>query len=224
MLKKITRIIVLVVGLIGLFVLPNSSWAALKPHSIKILSVPFTVQAPQANWSAPYGETCEEAAMLMAAEYLVGQRKGKLDAVYANREILKLVQWQEKNRGFYEDTTVAEVVDILKDYYSIQADVMPYDIINLKQAIDNKQVVLLPTAGRQLGNPYFRRPGPLYHMLIVRGYQGDEIITNDPGTKRGENYRYQIKVLNEAVHDWNSGEVDNGQQVMIVVKGFIKKK
>lgn len=193
-------------------------------HSIVILPVPFTVQAPQANWSAPYQDACEEASMIMAAEYLKGGKKGKLDLVYANREILKLVQWQKKNRGFYESTTASEVVSILKDYYSIQARVVKYEAAKIKQALDKKQIVLLPAAGRKLGNQYFQRPGPLYHMLVVKGYQGDEFITNDPGTKRGENFRYTEKVLADAVHDWNNGEVIKGESVMIVVDGLINKK
>ncbi len=204
----------------------NAQAASLKPigHSIVILPVPFTVQAPQANWAMPYQEACEEASMVMAAEYFKGQKKGKLDIIYANREILKLIQWEKKNRGFYEDTTASEVVSILQDYYSLQARVEKYDAEKIKQFLSKKQLVLLPAAGRKLGNPYFQRPGPLYHMLVIKGYQDNEFITNDPGTKRGENWRYKESVLASAVHDWNNGEVDKGEPVMIIVEGTIKKK
>ena len=44
--------------------------------------------------------------------------------------------------------------------------------------------VLLPAAGRLLRNPYFSGQGPLYHMLVVKGYTRDgKIITDDPGTR-----------------------------------------
>lgn len=222
-LSRYFRYILILVGCGGLMWPAVSLASYLNTHNIKILPVPFTVQAPQANWGMPYQEACEEASMVMAAEYFKGLKKGKLNVIYANREILKLVQWQKKNRGFYEDTTASEVVSILKDYYSLQARVEKYDPVKIKEVIDRKQIVLLPTAGRQLGNPYFTRPGPLYHMLVVKGYQGDEFIVNDPGTKRGENWRYKESVLASATHDWNNGQVDEGESVMIIVEGLIKK-
>jgi hypothetical protein len=90
----------------------------------------------------------------------------------------------------------------------------------IKQELARGNLVLLPAAGRELGNPYFRRPGPLYHMLVVRGYNTEgQFITNDPGTKHGEQYLYSAKKLLAAVHDWNGGEVATGQPVLIVVSG-----
>jgi len=186
-------------------------------HAIKILRIPFTVQAPYAKWGLPYQEACEEASMVMVGEYFKNNKTLRLEPAYADQEILKLVEWQKKNRGFYEDTTAAEVASILKDYYGLQARVVDYDPAVIKREVAAGHPVLLPAAGRKLGNPYFRRPGPLYHMLVVKGYQGNEFITNDPGTKRGENYRYQESALKRAVHDWNGGKVDKGQQVMVIV-------
>jgi len=186
-------------------------------HSLRVLPVPFTPQAPYADWNLPYQEACEEASMVMAAEYFKGNKTLQLDPAYANQEILKLVEWQKINRGFYEDTTASEVASILKDYYNLTAEVVAYNPEVIKQALTNNKLVLIPAAGRLLGNPYFHRPGPLYHMLVVKGYEGDEFITNDPGTKRGESFRYQESALRRAAHDWNSGDVEHGEQVMIVV-------
>ncbi|MBI5466325.1 MAG: C39 family peptidase [Candidatus Kerfeldbacteria bacterium] len=186
-------------------------------HRLKVLPVPFTVQAPYADWSLPYQEACEEASMVMAGEYFKGNKTLRLEPAYANQEILKLVEWQKENRGFYEDTTAAEVASILKDYYGLVARVEPYDPEVIKLSVASGQLVLVPAAGRLLGNPYFRRPGPLYHMLVIKGYDGDEFITNDPGTKRGESFRYQESALARAVHDWNGGDVEHGGQVMVIV-------
>jgi len=74
----------------------------------------------------------------------------------------------------------------------------------------------VPAAGRELGNPNFTDPGPLYHMLVVRGYTENNFITNDVGTRKGENYQYKYDVLMNAIHDWNGGDVNNGQRVVIV--------
>ncbi|MBU1038662.1 C39 family peptidase [Patescibacteria group bacterium] len=186
-------------------------------HAITILPVPFTSQAPKYNWDLPYQEACEEASMIMAAEYFKGNRVSRLEPDYADKEILKLVAWQKLERGFYEDTTAQEVADIMKDYFGLSAAVEEYDAVKIKDYIRQGKLVLLPAAGRLLNNPNFKHPGPLYHMLVVKGFTTDEFITNDPGTKNGFNYYYRPSIFATAVHDWNGGKVTEGQQVMVVV-------
>ncbi|MEK7496957.1 MAG: C39 family peptidase [Patescibacteria group bacterium] len=190
-------------------------------NKINVFKIPFTPQAPYAKWDALHQEACEEASMIMVAEYFKQNKKLQLPADYAEKEILKLVTWEEKN-VYTMDVTASEVVKILKDYFNLEAKVVPYNVSVLRAALLKKQPVLIPAAGRKLGNPYFHRPGPLYHMLVIKGFQGNEFITNDPGTKRGENFRYTEKILNKAVHDWNGGAVDKGEQVMIIISGYVK--
>lgn len=202
--------------------LPKSTISAPKPplpsvHSIVVLPVPFTPQAPFANWDVPHEEACEEASMLMAAEYFKHNPKLRLDPAYADEQILQLEAWETKKLGYYEDTTAAEVVSILKTYFGLSTELIPYDPVLMRRSIDEKKLIILPTAGRLLGNPHFRAPGPLYHMLVVRGYQGDEFIVNDPGTKYGESYRYKQSVLTNAVHDFNGADTPHGARVMVVV-------
>ena len=72
-------------------------------------------------------------------------------------------------------------------------------------------------AGRLLGNPFYKAPGPLYHMLVLRGFTKTKFITNDPGTRRGEGFQYEIKTIMEAMHDWNSGDVLSGRKAALVV-------
>ena len=187
-------------------------------HAITVLPVPFTPQAPLAKWSEPYQDACEEASMLIAAEYFKGNKQLQLNPTYADKEILKLVAW-EGEHDYATDVTAAEVVSILADYYHLQAQVVPFEASALRQALLVHKVVIVPAAGRSLGNPYFTAPGPLYHMLVVNGFAGTEFITNDPGTKRGENYRYNEGVLAGAAHDWNGGDVTHGQPLMVVVGG-----
>jgi hypothetical protein len=79
--------------------------------------------------------------------------------------------------------------------------------------------VIVPAAGRLLGNPYFTAPGPIYHMLILRGYTAsNQFISNDPGTKRGESYVYSVDTIMNAMHDWNNGEeITEGAKRVLVV-------
>ncbi|KKR45570.1 MAG: hypothetical protein UT82_C0026G0013, partial [Parcubacteria group bacterium GW2011_GWB1_40_14] len=89
----------------------------------------------------------------------------------------------------------------------------------IKRELAAGNPIIVPAAGRELGNPYFTSPGPLYHMLVIRGYTSDDkFITNDPGTRRGEEYTYKFDILMNAIHDWNGGDVINGKKVIIVLE------
>lgn len=194
-----------------------------KPMATVNLSVPFTSQAPYQMWDALHGEACEEASMIMAAAYFNGET---LTAHTAEQQILNLINWESVN-SYQVDVTAAETVQILKDYYNLEA-VAVFDVTveRIKQELSDGRLVIVPAAGRELGNPYYTPPGPIYHMLVIRGYTDKEFITNDPGTKRGEEYRYSYKRLLDAVHDWDHAravdgmtdeEMAQGAKVMVVV-------
>ena len=83
-------------------------------------------------------------------------------------------------------------------------------------------IVIVPANGRVIGNPYFNPPGPARHMVVIRGYDPvtKEFITNDPGTERGENYRYPEAVLYNGIRDYPTGyhkPIVEDKKVMIVV-------
>ena len=82
-------------------------------------------------------------------------------------------------------------------------------------------LVIVPVAGRLLANPYFRHPGPLYHMLLIIGYDKNagQFITNDAGTKRGKGFRYNFSNLEKSLADWNKEkkEPDSARKAMVVI-------
>lgn len=182
------------------------------------LAVPFTVQAPHAIWDAPYKEFCEEASALMAASYVKGEDIPSAD--FADAKLLEIKAFEEKEFGFYEDTTAEQTAVILKKHFGIKnVDVLdnptPDDF---REALNAGKLVVMPAAGRELGNPYFTAPGPLYHMLVIKGYTGSKFITNDPGTRRGADYVYSEDVLFSAMHDWHGdGNIDLGKKVVLIV-------
>jgi len=139
----------------------------------------------------------------------------------ADAEIRAIIEAEKEFFGYYEDTTAEETVRFAKSYYGFENSRVAYDITldDIKRELSLGNPVILPAAGRVLPNPYFRSPGPLYHMLVVRGYTKDGlIITNDPGTKRGEQFLYDPEALLAAVHDWNGGDVLNGKKAMIILE------
>jgi len=191
---------------------------AVEIPSEKLLAVPFTSQAPHANWDMPYQEACEEASVIMVAGYYRGER-GAYDPDQADRMILDLIAFEE-NEGFAVDTTAEETAELVELFYSdLEALVVPMTgPDSVKRYIARGIPVILPADGKALPNPNFLNGGPLYHMLVVRGYTEDRFITNDPGTRLGETFLYDYDGLLQAVHDWNNGDVPNGERVMLILR------
>lgn len=195
------------------------------PQSL-IIPVPFTSQAPFANWDELHNEACEEASMIIADSFF---NKKILNKEIAEQRIQDLVSWETKN-GYTVDATSQEVVEILDTYFSLQGE-LEYSVTSQKiiQALNEGKLVIIPAAGRDLHNPNYKQPGPLYHMLVIRGYDANkkQFITNDPGTRKGEGYRYDYDVLINAVHDWpkqgkgkedvTEDEMRAGRKVFIIV-------
>ncbi|HPN96558.1 MAG TPA: VanZ family protein [Candidatus Moranbacteria bacterium] len=188
------------------------------PLKIKI-NVPFTTQAPFANWDEYHEESCEEASIIMIKYYLDGK---SLNKEIAEKEIQSMIKFQIKNYGDYKDTSAKESEKLAKDFYGIANLKVVYDFKkeDIKKYLAQKKPIIVPAAGRLLGNPNFTPPGPLYHNLVLVGYEGDMIITNDPGTRKGEGYRYDIDTFYEAIHDFpgNPVNIEKGRKAMIVLE------
>lgn len=182
------------------------------------LDVPFTSQAPFQNWDLPYGEFCEEASVLMTASYINKWSIPNPDT--ANQKMLAIKEFEENRFGYYQDTTAEETATILKEFYKIEKVKLVYEptVEAIKKYLAEGKVVIVPVAGRELGNPHFKQPGPLYHMLIIKGYtKSGDFITNDPGTRVGANYIYKPSVIMNAIHNWNKENISQGRKVVIIV-------
>lgn len=183
-----------------------------------MIDVPFTPQAPYAVWDEVHQEACEEAAVLMAV-YALDKRA--LNPDLAEEKIQKIVAWEKDTFGFFEDTNAELTAKIVTDYFSQKAEIK-YDfaIADLKKAVSEGHPVVVLAAGRLLGNPYYRSPGPIYHALVIRWFDGDRIITNDPGTKRGDRYTYKSSVIMKAAHEWvgDPDKIAEGRPAMIIVQ------
>lgn len=191
-----------------------------EPEQIQIpaefnLDIPFTSQAPFGNWDVAHEEYCEEASLLMANRFLLGRNiDGPTDADQAMND---MAAWEVERFGYFESTTAEETASVATEYLGLQAEVLPYSYTAAQEALVNGRVVIIPAAGRELGNPNFTAPGPIYHMLVMKGWTEDYIITNDPGTRKGENYVYDPDVLYTAVGDYNHNDPANGEKLMVVV-------
>ena len=183
------------------------------------LDVPWMSQAPHANWDYPYQEACEEASMLMVDGFYKKQ-SGKIDPDKADKAILDLIDYENNVLGMYEDTNAEETAQIIRDYFNY-TDVR---VLPLTSAMDVQSVlargypVIIPFSGKDLENPNYRNGGPLYHMMVIKGYTSDDqFITGDPGTRKGQDYLYPFDRIISAAHDWNGGNVAKGSKYMIIV-------
>lgn len=189
------------------------------PASVDI-PVPFTSQAPHANWDALHEETCEEASLLMAEYYLRG---ATFTPDIAEQELQNIVQWQT-DHGYPYDVTIEELAVAAREYLGRRAKVYSgsdVTIENIKRLLVAGYPVIIPAAGQDLGNPYFSGDGPPYHMLIIRGYtRFGNFITNDPGTRRGEEYSYDQDVIDRVIHDWSGAKetIRQGKRAMLVIE------
>ncbi|MFH1632074.1 MAG: C39 family peptidase [bacterium] len=182
------------------------------------LAVPFTSQAPHADWGLPYQEACEEASAFMVSLYYKGEPAGQINADVADAGILEAIEFENDYLGFYLDTTAAETADFIDMFYGLSTTVIDNPTVEqIKAEIAAGRPVIVPAAGRELGNPNFSGAGPLYHMFVIKGYTKDRFITNDPGTRNGESYVYDIDVIMDAMGDWNNGDPANGAKRIILV-------
>ncbi len=182
------------------------------------LNVPFMVQAPYANWDELHNEACEEASAIMLKAYYDGEVD--IATEEAEERIMDLTAWQDETFGYHLDTTAEEVARLLRERYGLpRAQAVTVSSVDeIKASLAAGHPVIVPAYGRALGNPNFRGEGPLYHMLVVKGYTDTKFITNDPGTKRGADFTYDLDTLWNAIHDWNGGDVRNGAKVVVMMR------
>jgi len=196
----------------------NTNQSATLPKTFN-LSVPFTSQAPHYQWKEmPYKEGCEEAALIILDYYYQGK---DFTPDIADEEIVKMANWQIDNWGGHYDLTATQTALLAELYLGYENNEVIYNptIEIIKQKVYQGLPVIIPTAGRMLNNPYYTPPGPLYHMLVIKGWTENNFITNDPGLfQKGRDYQFPFQIVMNAIHDWNGGDVNNGQKVMLIIQ------
>jgi hypothetical protein len=182
-----------------------------------LLDMPFYSQAPNGNWDAFHEEMCEEASLLNAGLYLEGK---KLSAADYDKELVELKDLEEKTVGAWKSTTIAETGKVSDAYFAGKVQSKIIDNPTIEQ-IDSEVAaghpIIIPLAGREIGNPNYTPPGPIYHMLVVKGYDEKFFITNDVGTRKGNSYVYKKNVLMDNMHDWNEKDIHLGAKRILVL-------
>lgn len=195
---------------------PVNEPKVLKPSVF--LTVPYTVQAPFANWNI-HEESCEEAALLMAHYYLTSEKfvEDRIPNTRANSEIIDLVNWQKSNYNGEFDLDMPTLGKLFKDYYGhnfeVKKNVTDKEI---KESLSVGELVIVPVMTHSLDNPHYG-PQTTYHVLVLVGYENGFVIANDPGIKEGKGYKYTWETLWKAV-DAQTSKMKQGRDALIIKK------
>jgi len=178
------------------------SLSIISPVFSKSLSVPFTVQAPDADWGQPWQDACEETTIAMVDYFYAGKTFTRENA---KKSILEIIKIKEDYIGKSLDENAQTVADIINNFFPWEAKIVKNPSLEqIKTEIDNNRPVIALVHGKYLYNPYFTNGGPDYHSLVISGYDDTkkEFITQEPGTRRGLDFRYSYDKIINALHDF----------------------
>lgn len=184
------------------------------------LAVPFFPQAPDADWSLPWKEACEEASLVLAAYYLNDQ---ELSKEQFKKDIIAMVAIEKEMFGDIVDTNVEQTAQVFERYYGIGTTKIIDNptVEQIKAELVQWHPIVAPFAGRELGNSFFTNGGPRYHMLVIRWYDAKYFYTNDVWTKQGKNFPYNYATIMSALHDFvkpEDGEMIDGAKRILVLR------
>ena len=157
------------------------------------IDVPFFVQAPDGVWDALHMNASEEASFAMIYAMLRPETESAVDVV--------LRAQQEQNIAV--QLSAVEFAAFVEAYdATIRATVIADPTQEeMRRYLAQGTPIIVPTHGDVLENPFFISEGLPHHYLVVRGYDEEFFFTNDPGTRRGENYPYRQTILMDAMID-----------------------
>lgn len=177
------------------------------------LAVPYSVQAPFANWTV-HEESCEEAAVAMYEDFLLG-KKDDIPAAEADKRFREMKTWQTKNYGHEPDLSMEALGKFANSYYG-----QNYRIIEgitaekIKEEVVSGRPVIVPVMTHSLKNPHYNTEDS-YHVLLIKGYDQTGVLANDAGIRQGKNWHYSWEILFSAI---DAQKIDSGRVGLVFVK------
>ncbi len=182
------------------------------------IAVPYAAQAPFSNWTV-HEESCEEAAILMYHEFLIGTTYlgNKITDAAGDTALRDMKSWQIKNYGSELDLSMDALGKFASDYYSLKP-VVKRDMaeVDIKRALFAGSPVLVPVMTHSLQNNMYG-PYTVYHILLIKGYDATGVITNDAGVGNGQNHHYDWNILWQAI-DAQAAKMNQGRTMLTLTK------
>jgi len=182
----------------------------------KNLPVPFTSQAPQADWSEPWQNACEETSIIMANNFY---KDKNITPEQAKKQILEVFRLKNEHFGKSEDESMSRIAEIINAAdlgWTATLSINP-ELNAIKEEIAKNHPVIAPVDARLLiGSQY--KGGPIdYHVLVISGYDDktEEFIVQDPGTKSGKNDRYGYQNFYDSINDYLPHSNPSGRKAVL---------
>lgn len=187
-----------------------------------LIKTTFVPQAPEQNWSQPWQDACEEAALLTVDFYYKNQNPNISQIKDA---ILEMINF-EKKLGWGIDINISQMSFIGTDYLKYKSRIIDDPAIeDIQKYIFQNIPVIVPAAGKILfkENHFFNQGGPFYHDIVILGYDNDkkQFIVHDVGTKHGAYFHYSYNLLMSSIHDFPASgrpeDINNGEKKVLVL-------
>ncbi len=171
------------------------------------LAVPYVNEAPDDNWSGPWNNGCEEAAVVMIEAFY--QNKSAVSIAEAKQMMQRLFDEQDRVWGSNANSDAARTVQFVATLGLFRARVVNAPTVEqIKEEVAAGRPVITLHRGFELGNPNipFLATGSSYHTLVVIGYDdatGEFIVHDDGDAKAGAYRRYEYSVVMDSLHDYD---------------------
>ena len=187
-----------------------------------LINAPFVEQAPKKDWSQPWQDACEEAALLIPYYYYSSITPTSDQIV---QDLTKIFDY-ENSQGWSHDVNLNQMQQISQDLWGISSEIITNPTLDqIKEVLLKDQPVVVPANGKTLfkENKHFKSGGPWYHNLTIIGYDDDQkkFIVHDVGTQFGANFKYSYSLLLKSIHDFPASlkkeDIDQGDQKVLVL-------
>lgn len=200
------------------------------PASLFIQHVPYTPQAPVdaqhpgGNWDAVHEEYCEAAAVVMIGRYYRGDRFAgdNIPAADADSAMAQVADYERRAYPGQLDLPLSAIGSVGQKVYNMQPVVGPATLDNVKRALAQGRPVVIPVMTH--GGPAGAKIAPfygsvsVYHVIVITGYDGTKVYTNDAGFIQGHNYAYDWSLLETAM-DAQATKMGQGRVMLTYTPG-----
>jgi hypothetical protein len=171
------------------------------------INMAFVPQAPEQNWSLPWQDACEEAALLTVHYFYAGKTNPPISQIAADLDQMFSI---ENQLGYGINVSLEQMATVSAKLYPFSSKIIENpSILDIQRYISQNIPVIVPANGKILfrENKHFKNGGPWYHNIVVVGYDDNkkQFIVHDVGTQFGAYYRYSYSLLMQSIHDFPVG-------------------